>query len=974
MKKEQWEKLQPLMDEALSLSDDARGPWLARVREESPTIAAELESLLAREGTLDRRGFLDTPLTLGRDVAAALSARAPAVELTRLRSALAGRYTIEDQVGQGGMALVYGAQDVRHGRRVAVKVIRPDASSALAAEQFLAEIRLTARLTHPNILPLLDSGAVEGALYYVMPFVEGESLRARMRREGPLPIQDTVRIVRAVAEALAYAHDHGTVHRDIKPDNVLLAGRQAWVADFGIAKAIASSATTRQTATNAGVAVGSPGYMAPEQIEGADRVDARADLYSLGVMAWEMLAGTPLFTGTSLQQMFLQHLTVEPPRIETVRTDVPAGLAHAVMGCLAKDPDRRTASASALLAQLDEMATVSAAHRPMAIVQSRRRWMATVTAAAVVIAGTWWAATRSDGEAASPRRVTDTGDVLAGFLSPDSRRFAYRRRTNADGLWIRSLSDTGAGRVLVPRLPNGTVGWIDDTTMIVSSPDSTRLVRATDGHVSAPAWLQKVPLRGGGAGVMFLSDTAASHATQLMLRRVTATGPGVSVAVPLDSGEVLDRIWTLRRESEFVALGIGADSALRLWRLSSSGQRALLRTVEPSDTTGLYRWLPRRRASPLGNPFVTPDGSYLTVATQNDSVLRVDLRRPDAAVLLVPTLVGPFGSAARDGSRLVRVPEFGGRLWKFPVTDDMETRGAVVEQLRGTVRLTALSPDGTLIAQVEGRPGERSTLSLRSLETGTTRRLLVSNDAIVVMYWSPDASKIALRLKRPGDSQRLAVLDVRDGSLLRLGRAPIRSASTLVDLGFPPAWSPDSRELFAQDFAHDHGVGNERFTGFIPDAIVRRYRLVEGDTGIAVHQHLTRRLPSGEPDTLWINGIVMSPDGSSLAVGGATITVIPLTGGRPRRVVEVDSTVTWMLPIVWREDGRIVYATRAASVGIAGNVFRTLSVASSGGPPRPAASLPPDCLSINLQRGIREATCFESQQWGDFWLVPGRAP
>ena len=203
------------------------------------------------------------------------------VPLDRLRRRLADRYEIERELGSGGMAIVCLARDLRHERRVALKVLRPDLTASLGPARFLAEVKVTARLQHPHILPLLDSGEADGLLFYVMPFVEGESLSARLAREGELPVADAVRILRDVADALAYAHAQGVVHRDIKPDNVLLSGRHAIVADFGIAKAL-SDATGQQGSTLTGLALGTPRYMAPEQATADPRVDHRADIYAWG--------------------------------------------------------------------------------------------------------------------------------------------------------------------------------------------------------------------------------------------------------------------------------------------------------------------------------------------------------------------------------------------------------------------------------------------------------------------------------------------------------------------------------------------------------------------------------------------------------------------------------------------------------------------------------------------------------------------
>src|SRR3989442_7410908 len=237
--------------------------------------------------------------------------------LARLQSAIADRYTIERELGRGGMATVYLAQDLKHRRRVAIKVLKPELAAALGPERFLQEIEIAAGLTHPHILPLYDSGEATGLLYYVMPYVEGETLRNRLDRAGQLPLAEAVQITREVADALAYAHSHDVVHRDIKPENILLQAGHAVVSDFGIARAITAAAGGNLTET--GIALGTPGYMSPEQGAASARVDERSDIYSLGGVLYEMLAGGPPFTGPSAESLVRQHLPAAPPRGRAVR-------------------------------------------------------------------------------------------------------------------------------------------------------------------------------------------------------------------------------------------------------------------------------------------------------------------------------------------------------------------------------------------------------------------------------------------------------------------------------------------------------------------------------------------------------------------------------------------------------------------------------------------------------------------------------
>src|SRR5438309_7355064 len=242
------------------------------------------------------------------------------------------------------MATVFLALDLKHDRPVAVKVLRPELAAALGPERFLREIRLAARLTHPHILPLHDSGEADGFLFYVMPYVEGESLRDRLTRERQLPVEDAVQIARDVADALSYAHSHDVVHRDIKPENILLEAGHAVVSDFGIARAITAAAGGNLTET--GIALGTPGYMSPEQGAASARVDERSDIYSLGCVLYEMLAGEPPYTGPSAESIVRQHLAAAPPRVSAMRAAVPPAIEQAIVRALAKTPADRFATAA----------------------------------------------------------------------------------------------------------------------------------------------------------------------------------------------------------------------------------------------------------------------------------------------------------------------------------------------------------------------------------------------------------------------------------------------------------------------------------------------------------------------------------------------------------------------------------------------------------------------------------------------------
>src|SRR5690348_11671854 len=248
--------------------------------------------------------------------------------IEQLSTALAGRYRIGRELGVGGMATVYLAHDIKHERDVAIKVLHPDLGAALGGERFLTEIRTTARLQHPHILPLLDSGSADGLLYYVMPLVTGETLRARLGREKQLPADDAVRITSEVADALGYAHELGVIHRDIKPENILLQGGHATVADFGIALAVQQAGGQRMTQT--GLSLGTPQYMSPEQATGERTIDARSDLYALAAVTYEMIVGEPPFTGPTVQAILARVMTEEPRSIVAQRKSIPEHVDYAV--------------------------------------------------------------------------------------------------------------------------------------------------------------------------------------------------------------------------------------------------------------------------------------------------------------------------------------------------------------------------------------------------------------------------------------------------------------------------------------------------------------------------------------------------------------------------------------------------------------------------------------------------------------------
>ena len=475
---ESWQSLAALVDTLLDTPPEQRARLIAELSGDDLRRRAELEGLLAE---CER----DAPL-LSRPAAEAFCAlfdddAAPFPE------ALADRYRLERELGRGGMATVYLATDLKHGRDVAVKVVHPILASAWGADRFLREIEIVAQLQHPNIVPLYDSGEASGALYYVMPYESGASLRQRLVRETRLPVDDVVLILRDVCDALAYAHERGIVHRDIKPDNILLSGRHAMVTDFGVAKAATDAAATG-TNTAAGVVLGTPVYMAPEQIAAEPHIDHRADIYSLGVLSYELLAGQPPFGREARQNILSAHLTEAPRPLTTFRQDLPARLIDIVMKCLAKQPADRWQSADEIRRHLDALAIVQrdAGGSPNTLDVSRGHRCRQSAIAAIAVVS--WARNARDRSSVRARwanahieRITDfAGSEVDAAISADGRFVAFL--ADRDSVFDAFVTRVGSGQFTnltagrVPQLFN------EDVRNIGFSGDAIERVDPRRGH------------------------------------------------------------------------------------------------------------------------------------------------------------------------------------------------------------------------------------------------------------------------------------------------------------------------------------------------------------------------------------------------------------------------------------------------------------------------------------------------------------
>jgi serine/threonine-protein kinase len=414
----------------------------------------------------------------------------------RLKAALSDRYRIERELGSGGMANVYLAEDLKHRRHVAIKVMLPELSASLFAERFLREIEITANLNHPHILPLLDSGAAEGSLYYVMPLVEGESLRDRLNREKQLPVDEAAKIASEVADALSYAHGHNVIHRDIKPENIMLEAGHAVVADFGIARAVTQAGGERLTET--GIAVGTPAYLSPEQASGDAEADGRSDVYSLGCVLHEMLTGEPPFTGPTAGNIIRKHISAEPTPVGVLRPTVSEEMALIVKRSLAKSPADRFATAEQFC---DALKTASRGEGAVAesLVGRRRmrRWpMLLVVVAVAVTAIAWWITTNTRVAAAESRSSAvlpceyRSKDSAGEYLSDRWTEELIGRFSHVAAIAVKSLptvrrykgTDLGPGEI-ARELRVGSLVWCRVSEDEEGAELGVQLIRAENEQV-----------------------------------------------------------------------------------------------------------------------------------------------------------------------------------------------------------------------------------------------------------------------------------------------------------------------------------------------------------------------------------------------------------------------------------------------------------------------------------------------------------
>jgi Tol biopolymer transport system component len=838
-----------------------------------------------------------------------------------LKEALRERYSLERELGQGGMATVYLARDLRHDRLVAVKVLRPELAATLGSERFLQEIATAARFQHPHILPLLDSGDAGGFLYYVMPYVEGESLRGRLARQGELPIHEAVKILAEVCDALAYAHARGVVHRDIKPDNVLLSGRHALVTDFGVAKAL-SEATGRQQLTTAGVALGTPAYMAPEQAAAEPNIDHRVDIYAVGVLGYELVSGRPPFTGRTTQEVLAAHITQKPQPLCARRVACPPELESVILRCLEKLPADRWQSADELLSHLEPLATPSSGTTPtstrpikVAAPASGRgawgRWMGVAAVAGALAGAAALALNRTPQEPRLGRRLQLTlspGLEIDPALSPDGKFVAFvAGPLSATRLYVRQVD--GGTPAAITRENDGFARdprWSPDGERLVFS--SARGIEVIPAFGGVPRLLVGLPPHAAWI------DAAWSPDGQSV---VFSLGDSVFTR-PVNGGSVHG----LARLAEAHSCTWSPDGR---WIACVSGNPQFVRNEDFGNIANSSVWvIPATGGLPVR---VTDDQSLNTSPawfTHPISLLFVSNREGGRDIYQV-ALTGS-GQPSREPVRLttglnaasVSVSADGRRLayaaytrtanaWSVPIPTSGSVRLSRAEPVTtGSQEVEAfdVSADGRWLVFDSDRSGIQQLYRM-PLQGGDVEQLTNDPEPAMGPSVSRDGREIAYHTFRNGFRQ-VFVMGAEGGTPIQVTHDSAQNRLAI--------WSPDGRSLAFQKNA----LSSSEETGVVS-------RDASGNWGT--------------PRTLLRRGgvAVWAPDGRRVLTllkegDRAFLVIVPVVGGVPRPVLSPRAPSPRPGSIwAWSADGRFIYYVGQDPVDKKAGIWRVPAV---GGPAR----------------------------------------
>ena len=801
--------------------------------------------------------------------------------IQQLGTALSDRYRITRELGAGGMATVYLAHDLKHDRDVAIKVLHPELAAALGGDRFLSEIKTTAKLQHPHILPLLDSGNAEGLLYYVMPYVQGETLRARLERERQLPIDDALRVAREVADALGSAHAHGIIHRDIKPENILLQGGHALVADFGIALAVQSAGGARMTQT--GLSLGTPQYMSPEQATGERVIDARADIYALGAVLYEMLTGDPPFSGNSVQAIIAKVMSERPVPPHVLRDTVPPHIEAAVLKALAKLPADRPANATEFAASLAPSATQATSYAPLADGRGNtaRRWQIVAAVATVVaIAALLLYARRPSATAQVvrfklPAAATAVGSTTQPAVSPDGRIVAFADRGGAGGITVRWMDRDEAE--LLPGTPRARdIAFSPDGQSLAFTTEANELrTIGVDGR-SAATIAKKVDDTGGvfwgGDGYIYFHDAgqsgpinrvspsggAVETVVDVAKNSVTATGEGAPVGpLVLDDGRTIIFAVTAgtREDGDIVAMNLRTKVRTRLTKgLRPIAFRDGWLIVVAADGT--------LRAQRLNEAKSAPEGVAVTLFTG------VYTQDNDAFVAVGRNGTMIYQAATSAVSRVVWVSR-----------DGLESE--VDSSLARSFTTLALAPTGDRIAIGVDEGNAKGSVWVYDLSRRAFTRVSRAGDFAYRPQWSPDGRRV-LFSGDGGDTSGVR-------SLWSIGLDGSDTATLIVTSkrhAQEVSWPPGGRYLAFRD-------------GF-DDATTRRdihYMAIGEHTGHPiVATNADEENPAVSPDGRWLAY-------ASDASGKMEVYLTPFPAGGSRHQVSVEGGAS----PVWARNGRQLY-------------------------------------------------------------------
>jgi Tol biopolymer transport system component/tRNA A-37 threonylcarbamoyl transferase component Bud32 len=720
------------------------------------------------------------------------------VTVERLRASLADRYRIERELGQGGMATVYLAQDLKHNRKVAIKVLKPELAAVLGADRFVQEIQTTAQLQHPHILPLFDSGEADGFLFYVMPYIEGETLRGKLNRETQLGIDEAVKITVEVADALAYAHEHGVIHRDIKPENILLHAGRPMVADFGIALALSAAAGGRMTET--GLSLGTPHYMSPEQATADKDITGRSDIYSLASVLYEMLTGEPPHMGNSAQQIIMKIVTEDAQPVTRLRKSVPTNVTAAVAQGLEKLPADRFDSAKAFADALTNPSfttlRVAPGTAPGTPPYRRPRVLAALAAAAALglLAGWLVGGRGGDHGSVGPtdvvRAVLPLADsvMVTGIpsmrfaISPSGTRIAFvGRKDGVSQLWVRELGDESARPLPDTRdavdpffSPDGaSVGFFSGTVFRGTGTQVSIKVVAFAGGGVRTIVPDSVVYYGGGSW----GDDNRIYFTNANrgLESVSAAGGAVTQVAQVDSS-------LGATELDFPDVLPGSRHALvMLWRGSPGASHIGVVDLRSGRVTDLTPGSIGRYVAPGFLAIGTADGQVL--------VARFDPAKATLTSTPVPMLKGvqqegtngtvQFAVSA-TGTLLYQptLGETGGLVW---VSRDGK-ESPVDTSMHGTFLDPVISPDGVEFAVTKTSGSERQVW-VKQLATGTFTRLTVDVANADRPAWAPDGRRVAFLATSGG--VRTAFIRRADGS--DSTQAVVASRPRLDEIAFAPS-------------------------------------------------------------------------------------------------------------------------------------------------------------------------------------------